>query len=99
MLVGGGGGGGRREAPSAAHCLPGQHAPRLPSSQELENKRKEKKAKTKERERRQDIPRTRLISTGHCRVLPPKDGLKITLKAINADNDSEKSSRSIFGRS
>ena len=50
MLVGGGGGGGRREAPSAAHCLPGQHAPRLPSSQELENKRKEKKAKTKEKE-------------------------------------------------
>ena len=95
MLVGGGGGGGRREAPSAAHCLPGQHAPRLPSSQELENKRKEKKAKTKERE----ATRKRLISTGHCRVLPPKDGLKITLKAINADNDSEESSRSIFGRS
>lgn len=62
---------------------------------------REKKSKEKEPERRDKTSlRNWLTLTGVCVVLPPKNGLKITLKAINANcNDSGKGSEGFFGRS
>ena len=92
MLVGGG-----------SECSPtacqGPHHPKA-DTQARERKEKQGERGKTRRKTRQDIPK-KLAHTERplCRVLPPKDGLKITLKALSVDcNGSEKRSEGLFGR-
>ena len=96
MLVRGGG----REAPSAAPtACQGPHHPKAELRPGREKKSKEKKPKPGER--RDKISRRNWLTlTGVCVVLPPKNGLKISLKDHTARcNDSGKGSEGFSGRS
>ena len=79
--------GGRSAATTACQASTPQGCPQA-------RKRKQKQAKRGEK----TSQRNAWHYSGNCRVLPPKDGLEITLKAKSADNESEKRSKRIFDR-
>ena len=88
----------RRRREGGSQCslpLPARPAPPKAALKPGREKQKPGERTKSRRKTWQDIPKKRLTLTEPCRVLPPKDGLKITLKAINADNGCEKRNKSI----
>ena len=87
----------RRRREGGSECslpLPARpHTPRLPSSQG---------EKTKAENQQKNVtrhPKETSYTDPTLQIIATENGLKITLKATNADNDSEKRSKRIFGRS